>query len=121
MFRVFGLVHRLVPGESRGESQAYTFFKPLDLSKSNSQKNSLINTNMIIDLIYYPLFNTFHIYLLKKSLNLSLSSIITFFSSLSFSSIAFLQLNSIAFLSIPISPPCSVPHQHEHSRSCLMK
>ena len=67
--------------------------------------------------------NTFHTYLKtqKKSLHLSLSSIITFFSSLSFSSIAFLQLNSIAFLLIPISPPCSLPHQHEHSRSCLMK
>ena len=56
-------MHRLVPGESRRESQAYTFFKPLDLSKSNSQKHTLINTNMIIDLIYYPLFNTFHIYI----------------------------------------------------------
>ena len=56
-------MHKLAPGESRGESQAYTFFKLLDLSKSNSQKNTLINTNMLIDLIYYPLFNTFHIYL----------------------------------------------------------
>ena len=66
-------MHKLAPGESRGESQAYTYFKLLDLSKSNGQKNSLINTNMIIDLIYYPLFNTFHIYLLKKKVYISLS------------------------------------------------
>ena len=56
----------------------------------------------------------------KVYVSLSLSSIITFFFTLSFSSIAFLQINFIAFLLIPISPPCSLPHQHEHSRSFLM-
>ena len=40
----------------------YIFFKPLDLSKSNSQRKTLINANILIDLIYYPLFNTFHTY-----------------------------------------------------------
>ena len=56
-------------------SSSYTFFKPLDLSRSNGQKKkSLINDNILIDLIYYPLFNTFHTYLKtqKKSLCLSL-------------------------------------------------
>ena len=38
----------------------YTFFKPLDLSRSNSKKKTLINANILIDLNYYPLFNTFH-------------------------------------------------------------
>ena len=38
----------------------YTFFKPLDLSRSNGQKKTLINANVLIDLNYYPLFNTFH-------------------------------------------------------------
>ena len=41
---------------------SYTFFKPLDLNKSNSKKKTLINTNILIDFIYYPLFNTFHTY-----------------------------------------------------------
>ena len=93
------------------------------------QPKTLINANILIDIIYYLLFNTFHTYISKPkkkrvyvslSLSLFLSSIITFFSALSFSSIAFLQLNSIAFLLIPIGPPCSLPHQQEHSRSCLM-
>ena len=39
--------------------KSYTFFKPLDLNRSNSQKKILINANILIDLIYYPLFNTF--------------------------------------------------------------
>ena len=57
----------------------------------------------------------------KKKVYLSLSlSIITFFSTVSFSSIDVLQINFIAFLLIPISSPCSLPHQHEHSRSFLM-
>ena len=34
--------------------KSYTFFKPLDLSKSNGPKKTLINTNILIDLIYYP-------------------------------------------------------------------
>ena len=41
---------------------SYTFFKSLDLSRSNDQKKTLINANILIDLIYYPLFNTFHTY-----------------------------------------------------------
>ena len=40
-----------------------TFFKLLDLSRSNGQKKTLINTNILIYLIYYPLFNIFHTYL----------------------------------------------------------
>ena len=60
-------------------SSSYTFFKPLDLSRSNCQKKTLINANILIDLIYYPLFNTFYTYLLKKkkvyiSLSFSLPS-----------------------------------------------
>ena len=39
--------------------KSYTFFKPLDLSKSNGKKKTLINTNILI-FIYYPLFTTFH-------------------------------------------------------------
>ena len=39
---------------------SYTFFKPLDLSRSNGQKKTIINANILIDFIYYPLFNTFH-------------------------------------------------------------
>ena len=41
---------------------SYTFFKPLDLSKFIGLKKTLINANILIDLIYYHLFNTFHIY-----------------------------------------------------------
>ena len=44
---------------------SYTFFKPLDLSKPNckkKKKKTLINVNILIDLIYYSLFNTFHTY-----------------------------------------------------------
>ena len=41
---------------------SYTFFKPLDLNKSNGKKKTLINTNILIDFFYYPLFNTFHTY-----------------------------------------------------------
>ena len=43
--------------------KSYTFFKSLDLSRSNDQKKTLINANILIDLIYYPLFNTFHTYI----------------------------------------------------------
>ena len=43
--------------------KSYTFFKPLDLSRSNEQKKRPINTNILIDLIYYLLFTTFHTYL----------------------------------------------------------
>ena len=42
--------------------KSYTFFKPLDLSKSNGQKKTFINANILIDLIYYLLFSTFHTY-----------------------------------------------------------
>ena len=42
--------------------KSYTFFKPLDLSRSNYKKETIINANILIDLIYYPLFNTFHTY-----------------------------------------------------------
>ena len=43
-------------------SSSYTF-KPLNLSRSNGQKKIIINANILINLIYYPLFNTFHTYL----------------------------------------------------------
>ena len=47
--------------------KSYTFFKPLDLSKSNGPKKTIINVNILnvnilIDLIYYSLFNTFYTY-----------------------------------------------------------
>ena len=42
---------------------SYTFFKSLDLSRFDNKKNILINANILIDLIYYPLFNIFHTYL----------------------------------------------------------
>ena len=42
--------------------KSYTFFKPLDLSRSNGQKKTIINANILIDLIYYSLFNTFYTY-----------------------------------------------------------
>ena len=42
--------------------KSFTFFKPLALNRSNGQKKTLINDNNLIDLIYYPLFNTFHTY-----------------------------------------------------------
>ena len=32
------------------------------LSKSNGKKETFINANILIDLIYYLLFNTFHNY-----------------------------------------------------------
>ena len=38
--------------------KSYTFFKPLDLNRSNGQKKTSINANILIDLIYYSLFNT---------------------------------------------------------------
>ena len=40
----------------------YTFFKPLNLSRFNGQKKTLVNVIILIDLNYYPLFNTFHTY-----------------------------------------------------------
>ena len=43
--------------------KSYTFFKSLHLSRSNDKKKTLINANILIDLIYYPLFNTFHTYI----------------------------------------------------------
>ena len=56
---------------------SYIFFKPLDLSRSNGQKKTHVNANILIDLIYYPIFNTF-LYLSlnekKESMFLSLSS-----------------------------------------------
>ena len=54
-------------------SSSYIFFKPLDLIRSNSKKKTLINANILIDLIYYPLFNTFYTYLLKKKKSTFLS------------------------------------------------
>ena len=41
---------------------SYTFFKPLNLSRSNGKKKTIINANILIDLIYYSLFNTFYTY-----------------------------------------------------------
>ena len=46
---------------------SYTFFKPLNLSRSNGKKKTIINANILIDLIYYSLFNTFYTYLDRKS------------------------------------------------------
>ena len=42
--------------------KSYNFFKLLDLSRSNSPKKTIINANILIDLIYYSLFNTFYTY-----------------------------------------------------------
>ena len=42
--------------------KSYTFFKLLDLSISNSQKMIIISANILIDLIYYLLFNIFYTY-----------------------------------------------------------
>ena len=42
--------------------KSYTFFKPLDLSRSNDKKETIFNANILINLIYYPLFNTFYTY-----------------------------------------------------------
>ena len=42
--------------------KSYIFFKPLDLNRSNSLKKTIINVNILIDLIYYSLFNTFYTY-----------------------------------------------------------
>ena len=57
--------------------KSYTFFKSLDLNRSNSKKKTFVNANILIDLIYYPLFNIFHTYLLHtfflSPLHLSLS------------------------------------------------
>ena len=44
-------------------SSCYLFFKSLDLSGFNSKKKTLINANILIDFIYYPLYNTFYTYL----------------------------------------------------------
>ena len=41
---------------------SYTFFKLLDLSRSNSKKKPLIDASILIDIIYHHLFNTFYIY-----------------------------------------------------------
>ena len=45
--------------------KSYTFFKPLNLSRSNDQKKALINTKYLIN---YPLFIAFfsYIYIPKK-------------------------------------------------------
>ena len=44
-------------------SKELHFFKTIRLSKSNGKKKTLINANILIDLIYYLLFNTFHTYI----------------------------------------------------------
>ena len=38
--------------------KSFTFFKPLDLNRSNGQKKTLINVNILIDLIYYLLIHS---------------------------------------------------------------
>ena len=43
-------------------SKELHIFKTLDLSRSNDKKEIIINANILIDLIYYPLFNTFYTY-----------------------------------------------------------
>ena len=43
--------------------KSYIFSKLLNLSKSNSPKKTLVNANILIDLIYYSLFMTFNTYL----------------------------------------------------------
>ena len=46
--------------------KSYTFFKLLDLSRPNGKKKkkkTLINAYILIDLIYYSLFNKFYNYL----------------------------------------------------------
>ena len=64
----------LYKNRERDMGSSYTFFKALDLNRSNSKKKTFINANILIDLIYYPLFNIFHTYLLHTfSLSLSLS------------------------------------------------
>ena len=40
--------------------KSYTFFKPLNLSRSNDQKKALINNKYLIN---YPLFIAFYSYL----------------------------------------------------------
>ena len=43
--------------------KSYTFFKSLDLNRSNgNKKKKLIIANILINLIYYFLFNTFYTY-----------------------------------------------------------
>ena len=44
--------------------KSYTFFKSLDLNRSNGnkKKKKLIIANILINLIYYFLFNTFYTY-----------------------------------------------------------
>ena len=55
--------------------QSYTFFKPLDLSRSNGQKNTLINAKILIriSLIIHHLLYFISISKLKKLLYLTLS------------------------------------------------
>ena len=57
---IFFLYMRLVQVTPSVTLKNYTFFKPLNLSRSNGQKKTLINANILIDLNYYPLFNTFY-------------------------------------------------------------
>ena len=45
---------------------SYTFFKPLNLSRSNGKKKTIINANILIDLIYYSLFNTSYTHFLTQ-------------------------------------------------------
>ena len=54
---------------------SYTFFKPLDLSRSNGQKNTLINAKILIriSLIIHHLLYFISISKLKKLLYLTLS------------------------------------------------
>ena len=53
---------QVIPGVTL---KSYTFFKSLDLNRSNSKKKKkrkLIIANILINLIYYFLFNTFYTY-----------------------------------------------------------
>ena len=70
--------------------KSYTFFKPLDLSKSNSKKKTLINTNILIRIqLIIP-----HLLYLYLSLNPKI-----------FDSLSLYVFLSISFSSTIVSPP----------------
>ena len=71
--------------------KSYTFSKPLDLSKSNGKKNTLINADILIRIsVIILIYNISYLFLIPK--------IDIFFSLLSISNPLYISLSSIALL-----------------------
>ena len=60
-------------------SSSYTFFKPLDLSRSNDQKNTLINANILIKISLIIPHLLYFISILKPKKSVIFDSLLGFY------------------------------------------